>query len=377
MSQANFEPIMKVPYIPEKLPISSINWVDHVTAIGQANAEIARYDGILQGIVNPQLLLAPLSIREAVISSRIEGTQASLEEVLHFEANNDNQITPEKRDDIDEILNYRKAIFRAVEQLKTKPICISSIRELHKVLLTSTRGADKEPGEIRKTQNFIGPPGSTRIEQASYVPPPPELVMDAFTNWEFYLHEVEKDSLVQIAILKAQFELIHPFRDGNGRIGRMLVPLILFNKKHLTQPLFYISAYLESHRSEYYDCLQGISQEKDWDSWISFFLQAIIMQARENSDKSKRILNLYNETKDELPEITGSKYGIQAIDTIFSRPVFSSTYFFDMSDIPKQTAHRVLSRLNETGVVEILREGSGRRPTLYVFPKLMQITESF
>lgn len=368
---------MRSPYIPEKLPISSINWVDHVTAIGQANSEIARYDGILQGIVNPQILLSPLSTREAVISSRIEGTQASLEEVMHFEANDDKQITAEKRDDIAEIINYRRGIFRAVEQLKEKPICITSIRELHKVLLTSTRGADKEPGEIRRTQNFIGPYGATSIEQATYIPPRPEIVMDALTDWEFYLHGPEKDSLVQTAILKAQFELIHPFRDGNGRIGRMLVPLILFNKKHLSQPLFYISGYLESNRDEYYGCLQSISQEKDWNSWIAFFLKAIIMQAKENSAKAKSILELYNNTKDIVPDITGSKYGIQAIDTIFSRPVFTSSYFFEQSEIPKQTAHRVLSRLQETGVVKIVREGSGRRPNLYIFSQLIEIVDKF
>jgi|WetSurMetagenome_2_1015567.scaffolds.fasta_scaffold149855_1 Fic family protein len=296
---------------------------------------------------------------------------------MHFEANDDKQITPEKRDDIAEIINYRKGIFRAVEQLKTEPICINSIRELHKVLLSSTRGADKEPGEIRRTQNFIGPAGARSIEQATFVPPSPDLLADALTNWEFYLHGQEKDSLVQTAILKAQFELIHPFRDGNGRIGRMLVPLILFNKKHLSQPLFYISAYLESNRTQYYDCLQGISQERDWDSWIAFFLQAVIIQARESSQKAKSILDLYNTTKDVVPDITGSKYSIQAIDTIFSRPVFTSSYFFEQSDIPKQTAHRVLSRLEEQGIVKIIREGSGRRPALYFFPQLIDIVEKF
>jgi Fic family protein len=368
---------MKDPYIPEELPIRSINWVDHITAIGQANSEIARYDGILQGIVNPQILLSPLSTREAVISSRIEGTQASLEEVMHFEANDNKQITPEKRDDISEIINYRRAVYTAIEQLKSKPLCINSIRELHKILLTSARGKDKEPGEIRRTQNYIGSYGATG-PQVSFVPPSPLLVMDALTKWETYLHQpAEKDSLVQTAILKAQFELIHPFRDGNGRIGRMLVPLILYYKKHLSQPLFYISSYLESNRKDYYACLQGISEEKDWNSWITFFLQAIIEQARENNKKAKSILDLYNKIKVDMPDVTGSKYGIQAIDTIFSRPVFSSTYFYGHSGIPKQTAHRILAKLTESEVVKVGQEGSGSRAGVYVFPELIGIVDSF
>jgi len=362
------------PYIPQTLPIAGIDWTTHVSLIGKANAGIARYDGILLGIVNPEVLLSPLTTREAVLSSRIEGTQASLEDVLQFEADADNKLGVEKQRDIQEILNYRTALTRAVDDLQHRPIHVNMIRDLHRILLTSVRGREREPGEIRRIQNYIAPPG-TPIEHATFVPPAPQNVMDALTNWENYLHTEEKDPLVQLAILKAQFELIHPFRDGNGRIGRMLIPLILYNKKILSTPRFYISAYLERNRDIYYDRLLAISRDQDWNGWISFFLQAIIEQANDNSEKAKQLLGLYENMKRQVPEITHSQYSIQAIDAIFSRPVFKSTDFIIASKIPKDSANRLLGKLYEHQILMVAREGKGRRPTIYVFPKLIAITE--
>jgi Fic family protein len=213
------------------------------------------------------------------------------------------------------------------------------------------------------------------IERATFVPPAPQNVMDALTNWENYLHSKEKDPLVQLAILKAQFELIHPFRDGNGRIGRMLVPLILYNKKIISTPWFYISAYLERNREIYYERLLAVSRDQDWNGWIAFFLQAITEQANDNSEKAKQLLGLYEYMKRQVPEITHSQYSILAIDTIFSRPVFKSTDFIAASKIPKDSATRLLGTLYKHQVLVIAREGSGRRPAVYVFPKLIAITE--
>jgi len=248
------------------------------------------------------------------------------------------------------------------------------IRDLHRILLTSTRGRDREPGEIRRIQNYIAPPG-TPIEEATFVPPPPLMVMDALSNWEIYLHSEEKDTLVQLAILKAQFELIHPFRDGNGRIGRMLVPLILYSKKMLSSPMFYISAYLEQNRDEYYERLLAISRDGDWNGWISFFLRAVVEQAGENSQRATHILRLYNEMKEKVPEITRSKYSIQAIDAIFSRPIFRPVDFIGYSEIPTRSAQRILKQLENAGILEVLRERIGRRPAVYVFPQLIAISE--
>jgi Fic family protein len=371
---------MMEPYIPETLPLGDIDWAMHVTLIGKANAALARYDGILLGMINPQVLLSPLTTREAVLSSRIEGTQASLEEVLQYEADiGETPLEEEKRDtpqirDIHEIINYRKAMKAAVDEMAARPFSINTIRSLHRILLTGVRGRYKEPGEIRRIQNYIAPPG-TPIEEATFIPPAPQMLMDALSNWEEYLYSTEKDPLVQLAVLKAQFELIHPFLDGNGRIGRMLVPIILYHKKILSRPMFYISAYLERNRDVYYERLLAISRDGDWNGWISFFLQAIALQSEENSSKARAILELYNEMKTRVPQITRSQYAIQAIDVLFSSPIISSSDFAIKSGIPDRTAQRIIQKLEQEGILRLIREGKGNRPPTYLFPNLLDITE--
>jgi len=249
------------PYKTIKLPLTSVNWAEHVSLIGQANAELARFDGLLSGIVNPVVLLSPLTTQEAVLSSRIEGTQATLEEVLEYEADSRGKIESSKNADIQEIINYRRAMGYAVEELKNRPLCLNLILELHRILLNSVRGRNKAPGEFRRIQNYIGPPGCS-IKNATFVPPSVDLLPSSLDNWEKFLHYDEKDRLVPLAIAKAQFELIHPFLDGNGRIGRMLVPVFLYEKGLLSNPMFYLSAYLEEHRDIYYEKLRAIHKKR-------------------------------------------------------------------------------------------------------------------
>ena len=225
------------PFDPDGLPLDCIDWGAHVTLVGRANAALARYDGMLQGVVNPAVLLSPTTTQEAVLSSRIEGTQASMEEVLEYEAGSTEKIVPEKQADIQEIINYRDAMAVAVIELIKRPLCLNLIKELHRILLTSVRGRNKMPGEFRETQNCIGPPGCS-IETATFVPPSPDNLPQALDNWEKYLHRDEKDGLVQLAVSKAQFEIIHPFLDGNDRLGRMLIPLFLYAKGLLSSPCF-------------------------------------------------------------------------------------------------------------------------------------------
>jgi Fic family protein len=369
------------PHIPDTLPLKNIDWERHVTLIGKANAALARYDGILLGMVNPEVLLSPLTTREAVLSSRIEGTQASLEEVLQYEADvgdpEKNQVPPDSPQvrDIHEIINYRKAMGTAVEKMAGRPFGINTIsRELHRILLTGVRGRYKDPGEIRRIQNYIASPGMP-IDQATFIPPSPEIIMDTLSNWEDYLYETEKDPLVQLAILKAQFELIHPFRDGNGRIGRMLVPIILYHKKILSQPMFYISSYLERNRDVYYERLLAISRDGDWNGWISFFLEALVLQSEENSKKARAILELYNRMKLQVPEILHSQYSIRVVDAIFTRPIFKSKDFAKISGIPEKTAPRIVQALRDRGLLTVLREGRGQISAIYMFSELIDITE--
>jgi Fic family protein len=358
------------PCTPETLPLKSLDWEKFIRLIGSANFELARYEGILQGIPNPAVLLSPLTTHEAVLSSKIEGTQATLDEVLEYEAS---RITDEqKHEDIKEILNYRQSMVFAVEWLKTKPITLDLFCEIHSILLDSVRGQNKLRGSFRKLQNYIGSPGSP-IEEATFIPPSPERVVELLTNLENYIHYEEKDTLVQLAIVHAQFEIIHPFLDGNGRLGRILIPLFLFEKKMLSTPMFYISGYLEAHRDTYYKKLNQITKNNNWDDWIIFFLTTVIEQSKSNTQKAKSILELYEQMKKEVAKSTRSQFSIQALDTIFEVPIFSTADFTRRSGIPKASAVRILNDLKEQHIITTFREGKGRRPAIMMFPKLMNI----
>ncbi len=363
---------MKKSYVPESLPLGSIDWVRFITLIGQANAELARYDGVLQGIINPAVLLSPLTTNEAVISSKIEGTQASFEEVLKYEASP--EVKTEKYNDIQEIINYREAMRSAVQWLKDKPITLNLIRQIHGILLDSVRGKDKARGSFRTGQNYIGKPG-TPVEQATYVPPSPLILAGCLDSFEKYINYDEKDRLVQLAIIHAQFEIIHPFMDGNGRLGRILIPLFLYEKKVLDSPMFYISEYLEANRDEYYARLLAVSEESKWDDWIEFFLKAIVTQAKANSFKAKSVLDLYDRKKVKLSELTHSQYVIKVLDTIFARPLFSTSDFIKISKIPKESAIRLLRLLKKENILTTLRAGKGRSPEILVFNKLFDIVQ--
>ncbi len=361
------------PYTPQALPLSSIDYGRLVGLVGKANAELARYDGLLQGIVNPNVLLSPLTTQEAVLSSKIEGTQATLDEVLEHEAGQ--TFTGEKNQDIQEIVNYRSALMIATEELAYRPLSLGLIKEMHRMLMNSVRGKDKEPGSFRRDQNWIGPYNCT-IDHATFVPPSPLQLLDHLENWERYLGSDDADVLIQTAVVHAQFELVHPFKDGNGRIGRLVIPLFLFSKHALSRPMFYLSGYLETNRDEYYERLKGISQGGDWSGWIEFFLKAIIAQAMDNAEKVRSILALYEAMKIRVVDVTHSQYAIQALDAIFDRPIFKTTDFAVRSGIPtKQTAMGLLRLLQKAGILKVLFEGSGSRPATLAFPELINIAE--
>ena len=364
------------PYKPDQLPIENLDYRLLFALVGEANAELARYDGLLQGIPDPAVMLSPLTTREAVLSSKIEGTQATVDEVLEQEAGIKKE--GEKYKDIQEISNYRSALFKASEHLKSYPIRLSFILDLHRILLDSVRGQGKTPGEFRKDQNWIGRAGCTMAE-ASFVPPSPLQLQDHLQAWQEYLDFDESDFLLQVAVVHAQFELLHPFKDGNGRIGRLLIPLFLFQKKALSQPMFYLSEYLEANRDEYYQRLGAISQEGDWNGWIAFFLKAITVQAKQNSERVKAIMALYDDMKLRIHDITHSQYSVYLLDALFSRPIFKTTdlvsRFRDEYGIHEKTTPGLLRQLKEAGVLMELQAGSGRRAAVLCFPELLNLAE--
>lgn len=358
------------PFKPSTLPIPNIQWEQLIDSLGKANRYLARYDGLLQSVINPDVLLAPLRTQEAVLSSKIEGTQATLEEVMGFEA--DSATDEANKGDIYEVINYRIALNEGREKMKQRPISLNMIKQMHEILMRGVRGDSKDPGNFRRIQNYIGSPGSP-IEAARFVPPTVPDMHAALDNWEKYIHSDDKDVLVQLALVHAQFEIIHPFLDGNGRMGRILIPLFLYHKEIIQQPVFYLSDFLESHRNQYYDALKEITDTGNWTNWIRFFLNAIVVQAEKNIKKTRSIIDLYEETKKEIVATTHSQFAINCLDSIFIQPIFSARNFEANSSIPKSSVARLLSTMVQSNIITMIQQPSGRKPAIYAFRKLLNI----
>jgi Fic family protein len=363
----------RTPAIPPILPVTDLNWQKLMPLISRANAALGRYDGLLRSLPNAAVLLSPITTNEAVLSSRIEGTQATLEEVLLQDGGV--ETTPERQADMEEVRNYRNALFAAESALEHRPISLSIIKELHQSLMQGVRGQDKTPGQFRIDQNWIGRPGCT-MEEARFIPPNPMILPQALEAWADYISSDVDDPVLQIAVVHAQFEILHPFKDGNGRIGRMLIPLLLFQRGLLSRPMFYLSEYLESNRQEYYDRLLRVTDEGNWQGWIEFFTNGVILQADTNLAKAQRILALYNDLKTKFIEATHSQYAVPALDAFFRKPIINSTDFATRSGIPTRfTSNAILKSLTDLELIQIFRQGSGRNPNIYILSELLNIAE--
>lgn len=363
------------PFIPFLLPIKNLDFERLINVVAEANKQLSLYNGILQVMINPHILLAPLTAKEAVLSSKIEGTQISFTELLQFEADEKLNETINKND-IDEILNYKSAILEAENMFKYRPfIHLNMIKSLHGILLNNVRGNNKDRGEFRKIQVYIGSVGCG-IEQATYIPPEAQNVMAALDNWEKYINNDEQEDLITCATMHAQFEMIHPFLDGNGRMGRMLIPLFLFQKNCICKPVFYMSEYFEQNRQEYYSKLNAISSSGDWNGWIEFFLKGIIEQANKNIYKSREIVELYNGMKEQFIKTTNSSFAINILDNLFKKPIISATELANNSNIKSTTTYNNLfKKLLNNGLISVQKEGRGSRPVIFSFDKLVEIID--
>lgn len=367
---------MPVPYHQGKFPPTGLNLSELFPLIGPANAAIARYEGVLAGIPNPNVLLSPLTDREAVLSSKIEGTQVTLGEVLEFEAQGHlfDESTPKKAD-AREVLNYRAALHEATHVMQTGvPLSQRVIKAAHRVLMDGVRGRNKDPGEYRRIPNWIGPQGCT-LDQARFVPPGADQIDRAMAHWENYIHADAPDRLVQLAIVHVEFESVHPFLDGNGRLGRLLIPLFLYAHGLLSRPNFYLSEYLETNRDQYYNRMLTVSRDDDWTGWIAFFLRGIIAQADVNTRKAQAILALHQEKRDWVVEVTHSQYAVRALDWIFQRPIFQTPDFVKSVQIPGPTARTIIRTLRDNGMLREIVRASGRAPAVFMFPELLNIAE--
>jgi len=352
--------------LPPKIDYESL-----IRIIGEAHGAIGELNGLLRkNILSPELLSQPLLTKEAVLSSRIEGTQATLEDVFEYEARLESK-NKESHQDITEIINYRRAMNFAVEELKNKPINQNFLKKLHYLLLDSSRGASKDRGEFRAGQVYIGMPGAG-IEDASYVPPPPEDLAALLGDWEKYINSnLEKDTLIQIAVAHYQLEAIHPFRDGNGRVGRLLIPLFLYQRDLLSSPLLYISEYFEKNRHDYYAYLRGVTEKGEWSQWLKFFLLALITQSLKTQNSILKILALNDRLKKEIAA-ANSVHAVDLLDLLFFSPMITFAKIKDkLKTKNPQTIYNLLEKFIKMGI--LFEEPGRQRNRVFVFKELLEI----
>ena len=306
------------------------------------------------------------------MSSKIEGTQATLDEVLMLDAQDIKSEKNEKEKDYREIINYRSAIKYGKDLLEKKPLAENVIKELHSLLLNSVRGQNKARGQIRKNQVFIAPYGAT-IDEATFIPPEPQHIPGLFSNLEEYIHSEDViDPLVQIAVAHYQFEAIHPFMDGNGRVGRLFVPLFLYDKKVTAYPNIYVSEFLEEHRDTYYELLRDVSEKGNWIPWIRFFLDAVFEQTKITRERVVKIEKLYKDLKERMPEIK-SIYANSFLDAIFTTTVFNTKYIKTVSGISNnQTLYTIIEKFIEHKIIVDLTPQKARNK-FYAFLDLLKI----
>ncbi len=360
------------PFTPPDLPLETLDWENLLPFLGPAHSAVGRFDALLKILPDTEPLLSPLATNEAVISSRIEGIQTSLENVMQFQAGR--KADKARRDDFQEVVNCRKAMDFALDALRSGRMTLSErlLKETHGILMSGVRGVQKSPGQFRKNQVYIAPPGEP-IERAVYVPPKAALVRELMRQLERYIHSEERDTLVQLAVVHAQFELIHPFRDGNGRIGRLIMPLFLYAKSVIHTPHFYLSEYFEQHRAEYYGCLQAISDQGRWEKWIRFFLRAVTEQSQASAGTVQAVVDLKQDTLKLVRQATRSQYAPRIVERLCSQPIFTTVGFGDAAEIPDSSTARLLNLLEDAGVIEKVIAGKGRRTSVYAFSRLMGV----
>lgn len=367
-------PVVRAPrgywaFLPAPLPPRLV-WDDElVRALSRADAALSELSGLGRHLPNPRLLIASYIRREAVLSSRIEGTRASLSDLLL-----DELVTgagPADPADVREVRNYVTALEYGIERLGTLPLSLRLVRELHQHLMKGVRGDHARPGEFRTSQNWIGPPGST-IEHATYVPPPPEELGGSLAAWERFLHEREGlPELVQCGLMHAQFEAIHPFLDGNGRVGRLLIVLFLIERGRLSHPVLYLSDYIEAHRGHYYDALQRVQTDGDWVGWLRFFLDGVRDTAETGLRQANRLVSLREEMRARL---RGKPNPLALVDHLFANPYLSVARAAEILKVSNPTARQAVAVLHAEGLLEEITGRAWGR--VYLARPVLQALES-
>ncbi|MGB8886912.1 MAG: Fic family protein [Candidatus Korobacteraceae bacterium] len=355
-------------FVPAPLP-PVLDWTPRlIRVLSDADRLIGRLAGEGGRLPNPHVLMRPFVRREAVLSSKIEGTQATLGELLASEAG---AVVDRSPEDLREVGNYVVALEHGISRLKKLPICVRLVRELHEKLMAGVRGHEATPGCFRTTQNWIGRPGST-LATASFIPPPPGEVEPCLATWEKFLHESDLPPLVTIALAHYQFEAIHPFLDGNGRVGRLLITLFLIERKILPTPLLYLSAFFEAARRDYYDSLRGVSERAAWQGWLEYFLLGIARMSEDALSRATRINDIVAQWKKMLAgESTNTP--LRIVELLAANPFITTTGVTRQLGVAFTTAQRAIERLERNGVVQ--QTTDARRNRVYCARALLDILE--
>lgn len=322
------------------------------TLLSQADRALGRLDGATEALPNPDLFVFMYVRKEAVLSSQIEGTQASLIDVLEFESQT---LESENPQEVAEVVNYINAVNYGLARLESLPVSLRLIREIHEKLMQGVRGAEREPGQFRRSQNWIGPSGCT-LKTATYIPPPPHGMSALLDNLEKFIHDpAPMPALLKIGLAHSQFETIHPFLDGNGRTGRLLITFLLCQKGVLKYPLLYLSYYFKKYRSEYYDQLQGVRENGDWESWLKFFLKGVYEVAQEASATAKNIVSMKELHRQLVLDQVGprrSGNAIALLESLYFRPIFSVEHVQNITTLSYSGANSLIKDLCSIGLIE-------------------------
>jgi len=355
-------------YIPSPLP-PKLPWTPElVRALSEADRLIGRLAGEGGQLPNPHLLMRPFVRREAVLSSRIEGTQATLGELLAAEAGAAVERSPR---DLREVSNYVVALEYGLQRLKDLPLSLRLVRELHEKLMRGVRGDTATPGEFRRSQNWIGTPGCT-LTNATYVPPPVSELMSCLGDWEKFLHDHALPPLVQIALAHYQFEAIHPFLDGNGRVGRLLITLFLVERSILPTPLLYLSAFFEATRRDYYSRLLAVSERGEWEAWVQYFLHGVARQSEDALNRAVRINKLIVDWRVAVADVS-SKSLMMVLDLLAANPFMMVKNAAQRLGIAFTTAQRAVEKLEKLSIVT--KVGEGKRDRVFCAKAILDILE--
>ncbi len=339
--------------------------------MSRADRALGRLDGSTEVLPNPNLFVAMYIRQEAVLSSQIEGTQASLTDILEYEADVARRGLPS---DVQEVVNYIRAMDYGLERLSSLPLSLRLIREIHTELLRNGRGSKKSPGEFRDSQNWIGA-GMAPLDQAVFVPPPPAEMLRAMGDLELFLHATQPmPVLVKCGLIHAQFETIHPFLDGNGRMGRLLITFFLMQQGILRRPLLYLSYYFKQHRDEYYDLLQGVRSSGDWESWLKFFLKAVAEVATSATETARQILRLREDHRELIRSRAAGKANAEhLLDHLFEQPILNVRQAADLVEVSFPTANSLIGQFVELGLLKELT-GSPRK-RLFAYQRYLDLFE--